>query len=123
MRPIRMLLASLTVASLAPVVAGSPLAAHAGGHIGTAKSDFTQVTPASAVLYSTVQSTNPDQPANLRALGKVIAPKFNIQALVNQVAGSSSGGTSALSAAIVSQIVSGLGNTFNGELGLAVLPS
>jgi hypothetical protein len=121
-RPIRMLLASLTVASLAPVVAGSPLGAHAGGHIGTAKSDFTQVTPANAVLYSTVQSTYPDQPANLRALGKVIAPKFNIQALVNQVAGSSSGGTSALSAAIVSQIVSGLGNTFNGELGLAVLP-
>jgi hypothetical protein len=50
LRRVRVALVVLLALTLAPTLASTPVA-HAGGHVGTAMTDFTQVTPADAIVY------------------------------------------------------------------------
>src|SRR5579885_3065116 len=97
LRRVRASLAALLALTLAPTLTATPVA-HAGGHIGTALTDFTQVTPANALVYVAIQSTNPDQPANLRRLGQDFQQQPGFARLMNEAlhaAGAGNADTSA----------------------------
>jgi Protein of unknown function (DUF3352) len=121
MRRLRMFLASVAVLFLAPTLANTPVPARAGGSSGAGLTTFAQVTPATAVYYTTLQSTTADQPVNLKAIGDDIGSQFNLQALLTR-AMASSGGSNAAQIAIVRQVLGGLGKVFSTEFGVALLP-
>jgi hypothetical protein len=121
MRCGRIFLASIAILSIVPSLISAPLPAHAGGFVGTAQTDFTQVTPANAILYNVLQQTASNQGPNLKALGGALTARVDVQSLVKQALGTSSGDLASAELAL-NQVVGSLQKIFNGELGLAVLP-
>jgi hypothetical protein len=120
LRRARVSLAILLALTLAPTLTSAPIA-RAGGQIGTALTDFTQVTPATAMVYVAIQNTKPDQPRNLRRLGQDFKEQPGFAALERQFL--KSAGLSGSSAGAINQVAAFLGHLFNGEIGMAVLPA
>lgn len=120
LRRARGALAALLALTLLPALTAAPVA-RAGGYIGTAMTDFTAVTPASAMVYVAVQQTNPDQGRNLRLLGQDFQAQPGFAALL-RTALQSAGMSSASTNGAINQLSAFLGRLFNGEFGMAVLP-
>lgn len=121
MSRVRALMAACMVATLVPSLISAPHAAHAGGGIGIAATDFAQVTPDTAIVYAAIQSTSADQPINLKRLGDDFAAQPGFQKLFKDSGGTTSSSTDAATA-VASQLQKGLRSIFNGEFGMALLP-
>jgi hypothetical protein len=115
---LRMLLAGGLLLTLLPAIGASSHHSYAATGIGTAQTDFAQVTPADATLFAAVQATASDQQANLSALATAISSQPGVQALIQAASGGS-----AQTPALLKLVMSGLSTVFDGELGLAVLPT
>ena len=108
--------AALIALGLAPGIMASP-PARAVSFSRSALTNFDRATPASASVYITVQSTSPDQTANLTRIGGILGPKFS--AAINGAAGGGSGSGSG--AASITAVVDRFKTVFNGEYGVAAL--
>jgi Protein of unknown function (DUF3352) len=113
----RVLLASGLLLTLLPAFGTSSQHVHAASGIGTAQTDFTHVTPASATLFAAFQPTAADQQPNLNSLETAITSQAGFQTVLQAPSG-----TSSQAPALLRLVMSGLGTLFNGELGLAALP-
>jgi hypothetical protein len=117
-RTSRIALAALTALALAPALITSA-AVQAGPYNGSALTDFDSATPAGASVYLTVQSTAPDQTANLLRIGNLLGPK--VTAAINGETGGSGSGSSGGTTAQFTTIIGTYRAIFNGEYAVAVL--
>ncbi len=117
----RIILASIAILSLVPSLIGVPAPARAGGFVGTAHSDFTQVTPSDVIYYGALQDTSANQSVNLKTIGHALVAHVNARALLQQALGTSAGDLSSAEL-VINQVVGSLQKIFDGELGLAILP-
>ncbi len=121
MRCGRIFLASIAILAVMPSLVGAPAPVRAGGFQGAALTDFTQVTPATAIYYSVAQNTNDNQNTNLRALGGDLSAHVDVQSLLKQALGSSASDLPGAEL-VINQVLASLQKIFNGEFGVAVLP-
>ncbi len=120
-RTSRIALAALTALALAPALINSA-AVQAGPYNGSALTDFDSATPAGASVYLTVQSTAPDQTANLLRIGNLLGPKVTA-AIDGETGGSgtSGSGSSGGATAQLTPIIGTYRAIFNGEYAVAAL--
>jgi Protein of unknown function (DUF3352) len=114
---IRVLVAGGLLLTLLPALGAASPRVHAASGIGTAQTDFTRVTPASATLFAAFQPTAADQQPNLNALETAITSLAGFQ-----TGATAKSGANSQAPALLKLVMSGLSAFFNGEIGLAALP-
>lgn len=123
MRRPRFLLAAIVVAMV--TVAQVPVGNASAATVQHPATDFTLVTPATTLLFATIQSTSARQTRLLGENAGRIADLPVVQSVLGGLAGGAAGmpgsGGSNMQQALP-LVATALGSIFNGELGLAVLP-
>ena len=127
MSSIRIVLAAFVLAASATMGTGRAGAAPVTTPLP--QTDFTLVTPSSALLYLALQGTSPRQAAGYARVVKGLLGQQGLQQLLGTLLGgqgaSAAGGQSggAMTPQLFSLLSGTLSKIFNGELGLALLPS